>query len=1192
MNKTSIKNFAIWARKKLIADIVYKAGLLGITEKGIQNPLQQSTKDVQFFDIGTKDPYQITGEEIKQRTKLIEGINLKALDSDYKTAYISVVEEVAYTWFNRLVAIRFMEVNDYLTSRVRVLSSESAAKKEPDLVTRPFEAELEFTQIEKETILKLTHDNKMDELFRMLFIKQCNALNQILPNLFEGTSHYTELLLNISFTDQEGVVYHLINDIDEDDFNVEKEGQVEIIGWLYQYYNTEPKDEAFALLKKNVKITKERIPAATQLFTPDWIVRYMVENSLGRLWVEGHPNEELKSTWKYYLEEVEQEEDVKAQLDKIREEYKSLKPEGIKVIDPCMGSGHILVYAFDVLMQIYESNGYSQREAAKSILENNIFGLDIDNRAYQLSYFALMMKARSYNRRILDGNQKCHVYSIQESNGINKSQLAFFGSSLSDFERNTATLQAQKLIETYIDAKEFGSILNVEPMNWELLGRFSEDLDFGSQLSLEAIGIEDTQRRLKEIVQIAEIMARKYDVVVTNPPYMGLGNGNAKLNEYVKKYFPENKADLYSVFIETCIRMVKKGKFVAMITQHSWMFLLSFEKLRQKLVYNTLINMAHLGARAFEEIGGEVVQTTSFVYQSCKIQKYNSCFKRLIEFNNHEDKEHAFLLNDENIHIIDTDKFNIVPANPLTYWMSKAVIDSFSKGKSLGSFAYPKQGLATADNEKFLRQWYEVDIRNIEFNLKGISEINQTNAKWFPHCKGGSYRKWYGNRDYVINWKDNGSAIKNFKKAVVRNPDFYFKEGFSYSDVSTGDFALRYYGNGFVFDSSGPMIFIERENLKANYLLGLMNSVVANKVLSFLCPTIHYTQSSVAKFPLIIQDNELVNDLVSDSLSISIQDWNFYETSWDFKSHPLVSKGLTKEAFVIWDNNCRQNFEGLKSNEEQLNKFFIELYGLEDDLTPNVEDTDVTIRKADLQRDIKSFISYAVGCMFGRYSLDFVGLAFAGGQWDDSKYSKYIPDKDNCIPITDDEYFKDDILTRFIEFIKVVYGQETLEENLDFIAKALDVKGNSSREIIRNYFVKDFYKDHVKIYQKRPIYWLYDSGKQDGFKVLIYMHRYTADTTGIVRVDYLHTLQKKYATEIENLKDFAAKTDNAREAAQAQKRIEKLKKQLNETESYDEKLGHLALSRISIDLDDGVKMNYEKVQTDAEGLKYEILAKI
>ena len=609
MNKTAIKNFAIWARNKLIADVSYDARLIGITEDGIAKPLPQSFGGTQFFDIGTAEPYSISDEAVRQRDKLIEVIQQKEKDTDYKTAYQYVIEEVAYTWFNRLIAIRFMEVNDYLPSHIRVLSSESG-KLEPDLVTTPFDAELPFTAEEEAQIFQLKQDNKQDEVFRILFLKQCNALNEILPALFEKTKNYTELLLSLSVIDQDGVVYHLIHDIPEDDFNIERGGQVEIIGWLYQYYNTEPKAAAFA---KNGKITKEEIPAVTQLFTPDWIVRYMVENSLGRLWVEGHPDCGLKENWKYYLKEAQQEPEVQAKLAEIRKEYAALNPEDIKLIDPCMGSGHILVYAFDVLMQIYESAGYSQRDAAKSILEHNIYGLDIDDRAYQLAYFAVMMKARQYNRRILNGENSCHVYAIQESNSINRAHLKYFGAGMDDIEKNAAKMQLEGLLDTLTDAKEYGSILNVESYNWDLLRRFVAAEDTAGQISMDSVGVEDTAEQLNRLINIGEAMARKYWVTCTNPPYAGTSNLSANVNNFVKKSYPDSKADLFAVFIERCHQMTSVNGFQAMITQHSWMFLSSFEKLREKMMLTETVNMAHLGARAFEEIGGEVVQTTAFV---------------------------------------------------------------------------------------------------------------------------------------------------------------------------------------------------------------------------------------------------------------------------------------------------------------------------------------------------------------------------------------------------------------------------------------------------------------------------------------------------------------------------------------------------------------------------------------------------
>ena len=628
MNKTAIKNFAVWARNKLIADITYKAGLIGVSGKGIAQPLPQSSKDLQFFDIGTKDYAQVAGTEIGQRNALVRAIQEKECTSDYKTAFKAVIEEVAYTWFNRLIAIRFMEVNDYLPSRIRVLSSENPAKNEPDFVTTPFDTDMEFTVAEQERIMQLKDENKLDELFRMLFIKQCNKFHEILPELFEETNNYTELLLSISFTDSDGVVYHLVHDIPEDDFNVEKEGQVEIIGWMYQYYNIEPKDETFALLKKNVKITKERIPAATQLFTPDWIVRYMAENSLGRLWVEGHPNEGLKENWKYYLEEAEQEASVQAQLEEIHAEYRNLNPEDIKVIDPCMGSGHILVYCFDVLMQIYESQGYTQRDAAQSILENNLFGLDIDKRAAQLAYFAVMMKARQYDRRIFTREIKPHVYAIEESNGINRGQLKYFGADLSPIERNKAKLQITGLLDTMVDAKEYGSILNVENYDWELLQCFAEHIDDAGQMTLDTIGIDQTQAQLLVLIEIAHVMAQKYEVVVTNPPYMGSNGMSSRLSDYVSLYYADAKTDMFAVFVEKCRGFTQKHGYYGMITQPSILFLSSFEKLRRKIVtQQTVKSLLHMGRGIF----GIDFGSTAFVICNNISDGYNARYFRLHE---------------------------------------------------------------------------------------------------------------------------------------------------------------------------------------------------------------------------------------------------------------------------------------------------------------------------------------------------------------------------------------------------------------------------------------------------------------------------------------------------------------------------------------------------------------------------------
>lgn len=1202
MNKTAIKNFAVWARNKLIADITYKAGLIGVSEKGIAQLLPQSSKDLQFFDIGTKDYAQVAGSDIEQRNALVRAIQEKERTSDYKTAFKAVVEEVAYTWFNRLIAIRFMEVNEYLPSRIRVLSSENPAKNEPDFVTAPFDTDMVFTVAEQDKIMQLKDENKLDELFRMLFIKQCNKLNEILPELFEETNNYTELLLSISFTDNDGIVYHLVHDIPENDFNVEKEGQVEIIGWMYQYYNIEPKDETFALLKKNVKITKERIPAATQLFTPDWIVRYMVENSLGRLWVEGHPSDSLKENWKYYLEEAEQEANVQAQLEQIRAEYRNLNPEDIKVIDPCMGSGHILVYCFDVLMQIYESQGYTQRDAAQSILENNLFGLDIDKRAAQLAYFAVMMKARQYDRRIFTREIKPHVYAIEESNGINRGQLKYFGTRLLPAESSKAKREITALVDNFVDAKEFGSILNVAKYDWDLLNRYVSDLDDSGQMSLDSIGIDETQKLLHVLVEQGQVMAQKYEVVVTNPPYMAVSSADVKLAKYVKDNYEDEKVDLYSVFINKCGKMLCKNGFQAMITQHGWMFLGSFEKMRIKKLAHDLINMAHLGPRAFEEIGGEVVQTSTFIFRNSSISDYKGVYSRLIEPSSQDAKEELFLAH-SNEYIANKRSFANIPGSPIAYWICQNIFDAFQNEKPLSHYAEPKVGFQTGNNDKYLRFWQEVSLDKIGFGMKNREVACASGQKWFPCNKGGSFRRWYGNFEYVANWENDGLEMRNEPGSYIRNPQYYFRRGLTWSTLSS-TLAMRYSPLGTMFETKGSVCFPINEKNQW-YLLALLNSCVVSYVMSALSPTLDFHEGPLGKTPVIFDNARFdeISDLATSCVEICEKEWNTTEGSWDFLAHPLVlaaevpdfdggHKATLADSYAKWEALCEKRFNQLKANEEELNRIFIDIYGLQDELTPEVEDKDVTVRKADLGRDIRSLLSYAVGCMFGRYSLDEPGLAYVGGEWDSSKYSTFIPDKDNCIPITDEAYFEDDLVGQFVDWMKKAFGEENLEANLDFIAKALGNKGTTSREVIRNYFLNNFMKDHIKIYQKRPIYWLFDSGKQDGFKALVYMHRWNADTVGNLRVEYLHKMQHTYEREIVRMQETIDNSRDSREVSKATKRKDKLQKQLKETKEYDAKLAHIALSRIEIDLDDGVKVNYEKVQTGRDGKKMQILAKI
>ena len=1203
MNKTAIKEFAIEARKKLIASVKDKAGKIGVTADSITEAITSGNGFAVFpTHFGTETT--LTGKEIIQRDNLIKQIKVKGYDT--------VMEEVAYTWFNRIIAVRFMEVNDYLPSKVRVLSSEKKDQLEPDIVTLAPNIELNLTEAEKEAIFNLKLKNEMDSLFQMLFIKQCNELGEILPELFEDTSKnnkdYTEILLDISYTKADSVIRDLLK-IDEVDFL----DAVEIIGWMYQYYNTEPKDETFALLKKNVKITKERIPSATQLFTPDWIVRYMVENSLGRLWLEhcqaeaGMTNEYLNASyfgWKYYLEEAEQEQDVLAQLEVLRAEAKNLNPEDIKVIDPCMGSGHILVYAFEVLMQIYKSVGYTEKDAARLIIEKNLYGLDIDVRAFQLAYFAVLMKGRKYNRRILKIGIKTNLCGIQESNTV-KPEIADFIAQGDKFLQK----DAKALLDVFIDAKEYGSILDVQPFVFDVLNKRVKEIEETVYDNImDRIQQDDVVNKFAPLLKQAEMMAQKYDAVITNPPYMGSSGMGVKLGDYVKKNYPDSKSDLFAVFIEKCGQMAKLKGYYAMITQHAFMFLSSFEKLRTKLLQKDIVNMAHLGPRAFEEIGGEVVQTSAFVLKNSNVKSYQSTFVRLIDYNNQQKKEEAYLAGDD-LHNAQQERFTKIPGMPIAYWVSDNFMKMFSNVDYLKDIAKPRKGLDTADNSRFIREWCEVNNNKISFNCNNRESAKKSRNKWFPVNSGGPFRKWYGNFSGVINWENDGIELKNFKRAYIRNQDFYFCEGISWTKISSSKLGVRYAPSGFVFDSAGQCLFPDEG--QKEYILGLLCTKIAHEILKLLNPTLNFQVGDFERIPIRFsaEYKNTVDTLVFENIGISKKDWNSFETSWDFIEHPLIKfrranalwgepkvneaqefldNGSIQLSFNAWKYFTEQQFTQLKSNEEDLNRIFIEIYGLEEELTSEVEVKDVTIRKADLGRDIRSLISYAVGCMLGRYSLDVEGLAYAGGEWAVNKYTTIIPDKDNIIPITDEEYFDDDMVARLVNFVKVVYGEDTLEENLDFIANALGNKGNTSREVLRNYFLKDFYKDHVKIYQKRPIYWLFDSGKENGFKALIYMHRYDEDTVGRVRTDYLHKIQTKLE-DITNHCDMILNSDApASDKATAVKKKEKLIKQLAETQIYDQAIAHIALQRIPIDLDDGVKVNYAKfqdVEVSSEGKK-------
>ena len=1221
MNKNAIKKFAIEARKKLIDSVTDKAGMLGITEKSCSEPITKGP-DFEVYQTVAGTEVTLNKRQCEQRRRLVAQIESRGFEA--------VVEKVAYTWFNRICAIRFMEVNDYLPNRVRVLSSEKEGKMEPDLVTQAPDVDLDLTAQEKEEIInwKMSGTSEdTDKMFGKLFLKQCHQLHDILPGLFEADSDYMELLFGISYTNKDDVIYMLVNPeigIPEADFNVstldEKgnpTGQVEIIGWLYQYYNTELKDETFAKLKKNVKITKERIPAATQLFTPDWIVRYMVENSVGRIWIEHlravDTSTDEKATaerfgWKYYLPEAEQEEAVNVKLAEIRTTYKDLKPTDISCIDPCMGSGHILIAMFDVLMDIYESAGYDKREAAFEIVEHNVHGLDIDQRAYQLAYFAVMMKGRGYNRRFLrgrDGKPEPKVYAIEESNEINRNHLQFFGTHMNDTERMQAQTQIEILLNTFTNAREYGSILNVDACDWEKLEQFVENLDTTGQISFESVGSEETQESLRKLVRVAKNLGQKYDAVVTNPPYMGNGGMSAKLADFVKKNYPDSKGDMSTVCMEKTITMCKLNGYMAMINIPVWMFLSSYAELRKRLLLqSTFVNMLHLGRGIF----GSDFGTTSFVIKNENYEKYTATYRRLFRKQgavDSVDTKEIWFFDGIGYFLSNQDRYFDIPGTPIAYWVSSRFIECF-QNQMISELAQARLGMATASNERFLRLWHEVALNRIGFNIESRDEAQLSKKKFFPYNKGGEFRKWYGNRDYVVNWENDGLEIRNFKdektgrvRSHNYNLDFIFREGITWTFLSSSKFSSRYFEKGFLCDAVGCGLYTNTKDIL--YIEALLCSSVTEYILNVLNPSISYQPGNIGSIPLCVSEEKrhTIEKMADECISNSKQDWDSFETSWDFKQHPLICSVFTvTEAFNQWKTECDERFEQLKDNEEELNRIFIDIYGLQNELIPEVEDKDITVRKADLSRDIRSFISYAVGCMFGRYSLDEEGLIYAGGEWDSSKYETFIPDDDNCIPITDEEYFSDDIVSRFVEFVKTVYGADTLEENLDFIANALGNKGDTSREVIRNYFLKDFYADHLKVYQKRPIYWLFDSGKQNGFKALIYMHRYDADTVGRVRTDYLHRAQKYVETAMQSAQYTIDNASSASEKSKATKAVTKYTKQLAEMKIYDEAIAHIANKRIEIDLDDGVKVNYEKfqgVEVAQEGkkaLKVDLLAKI
>lgn len=1190
MDKNRIKKFAIWARTELIMRVTQRAYYYGVDGESQANP-----------DASEVNGRLLTEDERRRRRKLV----LKVQEKGFQ----NVMEEAAYTWFNRFAALRYMEVNGVLPTRVRVFSNREGAFA-PQILDECLTME-NLDGLDKSVLFDLKEKDATEDLYKYLLITQCNALGSILPVMFQQIEDYTELLLPDNLLREGSVIHKMVTEIEEDDWR----DQVQIIGWLYQYYNSEPKDAVFAALKKNIKVSKENIPAATQLFTPDWIVRYMVENSLGRLWTEHKcAADDTKSEkelaegyeWKYYLPEAEQEPEVAAKLKELRESRKDLNPTEIKVIDPCMGSGHILVYCFDILVQIYKDAGYREKDIPELILKNNLYGLDIDDRAYQLAYFAVMMRAWNYNHRILVKRIEPNLCAIQESNGLAKwSELTLDMSGEQQLNLESQFVQlADELIEKFQDAKEYGSILDVADKDYGALLTYIKELQENSVLDLSmAAWLHEVGERLPGLVKQAQIMGQKYDVVVTNPPYMGSGNMEPKLSDYVKKNYPDSKSDLFATFIKKSMALIVSKGFMSMITMQSWMFLSSFEELRKEIMNQQISSLIHIGYNSFPEINSKVAQAVSFVICKEKPIVGGIYLDLTNKYPQAYDKEKAFFIEKkEGFYVVRQEKLSKIPGIPVAYWTSQRTIKNFEfplMGKSVKAV----KGLDTCDNDRFVREWYEVNEKKIGRKTSSCEESYE--YKWYPYSKGGGYRKWYGFADKIVDWENDGEVLRNLRdsrgkiKSRPQNTAYYFKEGLTWSTITSYKLSMRYMKNS-IFGGGGSALFAEKNLF---FLLGLVNSRVTEHYLNLMNPTLNFLVSDIMSLPINVKNNDKVTELVKANIDIAKTDWDSFDTSRDFEESPLVHQANSlNEAYRLYKQHANDAFEALKSNEEELNRIFIDIYGLADELTPEVVDKDIAVARIyDTKEEIpdsmkgnnyvltredvvKSLISYAVGCMFGRYSLDEPGLICAGGEFDPSKYETYHPDEDAIIPICDDEYFEDDIVDRFCAWLSAAFGKENFMDNLLFIADSLSGGKGLPREVIRNYFLNDFYSDHCKRYQKRPIYWLFDAGKKNSFKALVYLHRYNRDTLARMRTNYVYKQQELYKTRIETTQNRIDTAASQTDKNKFKRELKKLHEQFDEIHVYEEKIHHYADLRQEIDLDDGVKHNY--------ALFADILAKI
>lgn len=1152
MNKSSIKNYAVWARTELIKLVTQKAYEYEVTKERTPS-----------YNVDSVHGRLLDPEEKKQLNQLVTEVK--------KNGFDHVIEEVAYTWFNRFIALRYMEVNNYIPQRVRIFTNEKNEFK-PELLSEAIH--LDMDGLDKQRVLDYIENNDQEALYKYLLLTICNDMNQYLPDMFTSISDYKTLLFPDNLLKEDGVLARLITDIDQDSWN----DQVQIIGWLYQYYIQMPKDE---LIHAKKQYKNEDVPFVTQLFTPDWVVRYMVENSLGNYYLKINPNTELYKDWKYFIK------------NNSTQEFNHKKLEDIKILDPCMGSGHILVYAFDLLMSFYEEYGYSTRDAAVLILQNNLYGIDIDQRAYQLSYFALMMKARSYNRRILNLNIRPNIYCMDD--------ISLEDDFIESVSKGDTLVQKnlKKIESIYSNANVFGSLLDVTSIQDDELISLNSYLDkYLKQDGDDLLSLLYKKKIEKEITpKVSCILALKqnYDCVITNPPYLNSSLMPKELKQFLNKNYKDCKSDIFAAFIKKCIQFTDKDGYLGMITPYVWMFISSYEKLRNYVLKN--VNISSLIQLEYNAFEAACVPVATFVFHNTK-ERYKGNYIKLSDFkgaDNQAPKTIEAINNHQCGYYYETNQenFSKIPGSPIAYWACNQIINDFKIGKSLNTYVVARNGMKTGDNDRFIRLWFETNNQFLKLDALSLNQAIAADKKWFPYNKGGAARKWYGNEDYVVNWENRGFEIFNNAKKDRRNvqnyPDEYkFSPIVTWSLITSGKPTFRF-KNNCISDIGGMSLYDGKDSTL--YYLALCNSKVAEYILKILAPTINFQAGDIGRIPLLGSHKEkMILENSNECVQKSKSDWDSFENSWDFKVHPLVKNHVytISEAYNLWNSECESRFNTLKSNEEELNRIFIDIYGLQDELDPYVENKDVTVHKADLVRDIKSFISYAVGCMFGRYSLDVEGLAYAGGEWDSSKYSSFIPDTDDIIPICDEEYFEDDIVTRFVEFVRVVYGTDTLEDNLSFIANVLGGKG-APRDVLRNYFLNDFFKDHCNTYQvtgsgKRPIYWLFDSGKKNGFKALVYIHRYTPDLIARMRTGYIHPLQSQYRTQIEMLNNQIDEAGSTSEKVKLQKQLKKITDQSQELGKYEEKIHHWADKMELMDLDDGVKVNYAKFQ--------ELLAKI